>query len=97
MAETVLSKKKIMLGGFLKKKRIDAGFSQADVADKLAYSTPQFISNWERGVSRPPISVLKKIGDLYGVSSEDLFEVVLNETIAEVTEDFRNKFWKSKK
>lgn len=96
-ADAELLKKKITLADFLKQKRIAAGLSQADVADKLGYSTPQFISNWERGVSRPPISVLKKLGELFKASSEDLFEVVLNETISEVTQDFRNKFWKSKK
>lgn len=97
MAETELLKRKITLADFLKQKRAATGLSQGDVADKFGYSTPQFVSNWERGVSRPPISVLKKLGDLYKVPSEDLFEVVLNETIIEVTRDFKNKFWKSKK
>lgn len=97
MAEAELLKKKITLAEFLKQKRTVAGLSQGEVADKLGYSTPQFISNWERGVSRPPISVLKKLGELYKVSSEDLFEVVLNETITEVTRDFKSKFWRSKK
>jgi transcriptional regulator with XRE-family HTH domain len=97
MAETELLKKKVTLADFMKQKRVAAGLSQGDVADKLGYTTPQFISNWERGVSRPPINVLKKLGDLYKISSEDLFEVVLSETIIEITRDFRNKFGKSKK
>jgi transcriptional regulator with XRE-family HTH domain len=97
MADTELLKKKITLADFLKQQRAAAGLSQGDVADKFGYSTPQFISNWERGVSRPPINVLKKIGELYKISAEDLFEVVLSETIFEITRDFRNKFGKSKK
>ncbi len=89
-------KQKNMLAEFLKNKRLNAGLSQRDVADKLGYSTPQFISNWERGVSHPPISALKKLGDLYKVSAEDLFEVTLNATIQDVTQDLRRKFVNSK-
>ena len=89
-------KQKNMLAEFLKNKRLNAGLSQRDVADKLGYSTPQFISNWERGVSHPPISALKKLGDLYKVSAEDLFEVTLNATIQDVTQDLRRKFASSK-
>jgi len=65
-------RQKNMLADFLKQKRVAAGLSQRDVADKLGYSTPQFISNWERGVSHPPINALKKLGELYKVSADDL-------------------------
>jgi len=85
-----------MLADFLKAKRVAAGLSQRDVADKLGYSTPQFVSNWERGVSHPPINALKKLGELYKVSSDDLFEVALNATIQEVTADLRRKFESSR-
>lgn len=89
-------RQKNMLAEFLKQKRVTAGLSQRDVADKLGYSTPQFISNWERGVSHPPISALKKLGELYKISAEDLFEVTLDATIQEVTQDLRRKFASSK-
>lgn len=89
-------KQKNMLADFLKQKRVSAGLSQRDVADKLGYSTPQFISNWERGVSHPPINALKKLGELYKVSADDLFEVTLNATVQDVTQDLRRKFAGSK-
>lgn len=87
--------KKNPLSDLLKKKRISAGLSQRDVADKLGYTTPQFISNWERGVSYPPINALKILGAMYKIPANDLFEVTLNATIAEVTADLRRKFAKS--
>lgn len=89
-------RQKNMLAEFLKQKRIAAGLSQRDVADKLGYSTPQFISNWERGVSRPPINALKKLGELYKISSDTLFEVTLDSTVQEITEDLRRKFASSR-
>lgn len=89
-------KQKNVLAEFLKQKRISAGLSQRDVADKLGYSTPQFISNWERGVSQPPINSLKRLGDLYKISADDLFEVTLNATIQDVTQELKRKFANSK-
>lgn len=82
-----------LLGEFLQQKRIAAGFSQLDISTKLGYSTPQFVSNWERGLSAPPITVLKKIAQIYNVSADDLFEIVLTAKIQEVTKDLKRKFY----
>lgn len=85
-------KKNAQLAKFLKEKRIASGLSQGDVADKLGYSTAQFISNWERGVAAPPVNILKKLAELYKVNAEELFEVVLEEKIREITNDLRRRF-----
>lgn len=85
-----------MLADFLKQKRVAAGLSQRDVADKLGYTTPQFISNWERGVSQPPINALKRLGEMYKVSADELFEVTLTTTVNDVTNDLRRKFASSR-
>lgn len=82
-----------LLGEFLQTKRKAAGYSQWEVSVKLGYSTPQFISNWERGISSPPINVLKKIAHIYNASAEELFEVVLETKIREVTKELRRKFY----
>lgn len=85
-----------MVAELLKQKRLASGLSQRDVSDKLGYSTPQFISNWERGISCPPIGSLKKLGKIYGVSADDLFQAMLNSTLDQVAQDLRRKFAKSK-
>ncbi len=85
--------KQVSLAKFLKEKRENVGLSQKQVADKLGYTTPQFVSNWERGVSSPPLKTLKKIGDLYDVSADDLFRVALDSTIQQVTIDLKRKFY----
>lgn len=84
------------LASFLREKREAAGLSQRDVADKLHYTTAQFISNWERGVSNPPVMTLKRLGDLYHISSEELFEVTLSTVIEQVTRDLKRKFANAK-
>ena len=80
------------LAELLKEKRIVANLSQWEVAKKLGYTTPQFVSNWERGVSTPPVQVLNKIADLYGTSSDELFEALLFATIQKIKKELRRKF-----
>lgn len=87
-----MSGKEKQLASFLKASRVKAGLSQKDVANHLGYETPQFISNWERSISSPPVTSLKKLAELYGVSAEKLFEIVLAEEITTVTESLRRKF-----
>lgn len=81
------------LAVFLKDKRIVAGLSQKDVALKLGYSTSQFISNWERGISQPPLATLRKIAELYKVSADEMFNVLLKSTISQLEIDLKKKFY----
>lgn len=60
------------IGDFFRDKRVDAGLTQADVANALGLSTGQFISNWERGISAPPMDYLPKLVKLYKVNKAQL-------------------------
>lgn len=46
--------------------RAEVGLSQADLAKKLGYASPQFISNIERGLCGVPIDKIKIIDKAYG-------------------------------
>ena len=81
------------LAKFLKEKRTLVGLSQKDVATKLGYSTSQFISNWERGISQPPIHTLRTLAQMYGVAADQMFQVLVTATIDQVQEDLRQKFY----
>lgn len=59
--------------------REKAGMTQREVADELGYTTPQFISNVERGRCRYPIEKLPRIKKLYGLGTEQLVELILRE------------------
>jgi transcriptional regulator with XRE-family HTH domain len=72
------------LSHFLKTKREAAGLSQGQVAKKLKYTSPQFISNWERGISGPPIKILGILSDMYHVSPDELFELVLKHSLEQL-------------
>lgn len=86
-------KKAEALSEFLKEKRIHSGLSQKDVADRLGYSSAQFISNWERGLSSPPMHTLRKLAEMYSVNVDEMFDVILESTLEQVRADLKNKFY----
>ena len=69
--------------------------SQGDVSKTLGYDTPQFISNWERAVSYPPIEVLKKLAHMYGVSAQEMYNVVEEAMIERTRLKMTNQFKRS--
>lgn len=82
-----------ILAKFLKEKRVQSGLSQKDVAERLGYSTSQFISNWERGISHPPLNTLRSLSQLYKINPEEMFDVLLKATVAQVEVDLKKKFY----
>ena len=72
------------LGQYLRQRRLEKSLSQVEVAKKLGYSS-QFIANWERGVSSPPMQALKKIVDIYGINQREFLEKI---------ETIQKSYWK---
>ncbi|HEX4924393.1 MAG TPA: helix-turn-helix transcriptional regulator [Bdellovibrionales bacterium] len=66
-------------GSFLKKARESRKYSQGDVAKVLGYTSAQFISNLERGISPPPLKVLKVLVKLYAVKPDEVMRVIEEE------------------
>ena len=59
--------------------REKAGLTQREVSDALGYTTPQFISNVERGRCRFPVEKLPKIKRLYRLSNDQIINLLLSE------------------
>jgi transcriptional regulator with XRE-family HTH domain len=81
-------KKKGRLAGFLKEKRISAGLTQSEVAQKMGYSSPQFVSNWERGLANPPVFVLRDLTKMYKVSADSMFDILVEDVKSELHREF---------
>lgn len=60
----------------LKRLREKAGLSQSEVAEAMGYESGQFISNWERGISHPPIKDIRKLAKIYKIDADYLFSTV---------------------
>ena len=65
------------LGSFLKETRERASLTQADVSQRLGYTSPQFISNIERGISVIPLKTLARMVGLYKVNAEAVVKIIL--------------------
>ena len=84
------------LGQHLKQLRESAEVSQKVVAEKFGYESPQFVSNWERGTSKPPVTAIKKLASIYKTNAEDLFEVVLESHLEKIRTQLYREFSASK-
>lgn len=65
------------LGTYLKEVREQSAYTQADVSTKLGYTSPQFISNIERGISVIPLKTLARMVSLYKVNPENVVKIIL--------------------
>lgn len=57
--------------------REKAGLTQREVSDALGYTTPQFISNVERGRCRFPVEKLPKLKRLYRLSNDQVVDMIM--------------------
>ncbi|MGE0526639.1 MAG: helix-turn-helix domain-containing protein [Bdellovibrionales bacterium] len=66
------------LGLYLKGVREQAEMTQAEVSQKLGYTSPQFISNIERGISVVPLKTLARMVSIYKVNPEVVVKIILD-------------------
>ena len=66
-------------GKYLREKRREAGLSQQRVAQALGYSSPQFISNLERGTCPIPLNRVRQFIDLYKIDQNEFVGRFLQE------------------
>lgn len=84
-------KKQMQNGNQWKSLREKAGLTQREVSDTLGYSTPQFISNVERGRCRFPVPKLGKIRKLYRLSVEQVVDLIIKEERQDLVRAFRGR------
>lgn len=74
---------------YLKKCREKVGISQGEVARALGYTTPQFISNWERGLSSPPMDKMTDLMKLIKIKPETVLELMSKDAVEILKYDFK--------
>lgn len=81
------------LAQYLRHIREEKNLSQKDIAKKLGYQSSQFVSNWERGISYPPMDSLAKLVSILGADKTYAFNLY----IKELTEAKHKEFSKALK
>lgn len=77
-------------GHFLTEKRVELELSQSELANELGYSS-QAISNWERGLSYPPMQVWDSLCKIFNLDIEGLL-TLKNIPLKNDNKFDRNKF-----
>jgi transcriptional regulator with XRE-family HTH domain len=75
--EYALTRNYVALGAYLQEMRIKANLTQREVSQLLGYSSAQFISNFERGISSPPLKKLKELIRMYRMPVDKVMSLVL--------------------
>lgn len=83
------------LAEYLKTARSLAGLSQKEVSTILGYKSSQFVSNWERGLSSPPVQTLKRLCSLYKTSEEDMYRMIRDIAVRQLEEELHREFFAS--
>jgi transcriptional regulator with XRE-family HTH domain len=90
-------KNKNTLGIFLKESRLKRHLSQNDVATALRYDSPQYVSDWERGVSSPPMKKLVQISHVLHVSADRIFQLLVESAKQKLEADLFHQYSKIRK
>lgn len=85
------------LGSFIRRMRLEKEYSQADLAANLGYTSPQFISDWERGISSPPVKKLHELSVLLEVKVDVLFDLLVALSTEQLVENLSEEFKQTKK
>ena len=81
------------LGAFLKQSRMNVGLSQKEVAMVLGYKSSQFVSNWERGLSSPPVATFRRLCELYRTNEHEMFDRLRAMAVKKLEDDLKREFF----
>lgn len=65
------------LSKYLHEKRVAKEITQGNLARMLGYASPQFVSNWERGLAKPPFDTLKKMIKMLDLDVDELLTILM--------------------
>jgi transcriptional regulator with XRE-family HTH domain len=65
------------LSEYLKNARMEKCLTQSEVAIRLGFTSAQFVSNWERGITCPSVSTISKLIKIYSLDSNEVFRLCI--------------------
>ena len=72
-----MKKARIEIGNIVREYREKAKMTQMELAGKLGYDSPQFVSIFERGLSSVPVNTLGRLISLLGIPEKRVLDILL--------------------
>lgn len=79
-----MSKINVELGALVREYRIRAEMTQLELANKLGYESMQFVSLFERGLSKIPLKVIGKLVIILGIPEKKITKNLIDAFATEV-------------
>ncbi|WP_159455656.1 helix-turn-helix domain-containing protein [Pseudobacteriovorax antillogorgiicola] len=70
--------RKNTIGQLIESHRRKNGITQKYLSESLGYASNQIVSNWERGLSQPPVDLLPKLATILKIDRNTLFDVIMD-------------------
>lgn len=67
----------VLLGNLIREYRQNKGMTQLELSKKLGYDSTQFISLFERGLSKVPLNVLGHVIVILGIPEKKIVDTLL--------------------
>jgi len=77
----------LQLGALIRECRRKAGLSQRDLASKLGYTQPVFVSLFENGGSRVPLQTLGELVVLLNIPEKKITKILLDSYALRIKEE----------
>lgn len=76
----------IQLGSLIRDYRIRNEMTQLELADKLSYDSAQFVSLFERGISKIPHETLGRLIIILGIPEKKVMTILMNSFETDLSE-----------
>ncbi len=67
----------VQLGSLIREHRQNLGLTQLELSQKLGYDSTQFVSLFERGLSKVPLNVLGQVIVILGIPEKKIVDTLL--------------------
>jgi len=74
------------IGDLIRSTRKQKGISQVEVAKKIGRSS-QFVANWEREASNPPLNIIRPVCEVIGLGIKEAKQALVQDYIAKLNEE----------
>lgn len=79
-----MKKTHLKIGSIVRDYRTKAGLTQMELAEKLGYDSPQFVSLFERGFSKVPVDTLGQLISILGIPEKVVLGLLLSDYESEI-------------